>query len=70
MKDKTDRQFLEYLHNRMLMKIVSRKEFVNWINKTDGGLTWEDALKDFTNSSIFHLRVENVINSVVGKSQN
>ena len=70
MKDKTDREFLEYLHNKMLWKIVSRKEFNNWINKTDNGLTWEEALQDFTNSSIFHLRVENAINSVVGKSQN
>lgn len=69
MKDKTDREFLEYIHNKMLWKIVSRKEFNNWINKTDNGLTWEEALQDFTSSSIFHLRVENVINSVVGKSQ-
>ena len=69
MNDRTDREFLEYLHNKMLWKIVSRKEFNNWINKTDGGLTWREALQDFTNSSIFHLRVKNVINSVVGESQ-
>ena len=51
----------------MLWKIVSRKEFNNWINKIDSGLTWEEALNDFTNSSIFHLRVKTVINSVVGE---
>jgi hypothetical protein len=51
----------------MLWKIVSRKEFTNWINKTDEGLTWQEALQDFTNSSIFHLRVKTVINSVVGE---
>jgi len=70
MKDKTDREFLEFIYNKMLWKIVSRKEFNNWINKIDSGLTWEEALNDFTNSSIFHLRVKNVINSVVGEAQN
>ena len=69
MNDRTDREFLEYIHDKMLWKIVSRKEFNNWINKTDGGLTWEEALQDFTNSSIFHLRVKNVINSVMVESQ-
>ena len=54
----------------MLWKIVSRKEFNNWINKIDSGLTWEEALNDFTNSSIFHLRVKTVINSVMGEAQN
>jgi hypothetical protein len=68
MKDKSDREFLEYLYNKMLWKIVSRKEFNNWISKTDHGLAWEDALKDFTNSSIFHLRINKVINSVAGES--
>jgi hypothetical protein len=70
MKDKTDREFLEFIHNKMLWRIVSKKEFNNWINKIDSGLTWEEALNDFTNSSIFHLRVKNVINSVVGEAQN
>ena len=70
MKDKTDREFLEFIYNKMLWRIVSRKEFNNWINKIDSGLTWEEALNDFTNSSIFHLRVKNVINSVVGEAQN
>ena len=69
MKDKTDREFLEYLHETMLWKIVNRKEFNNWINRADDGFSWEDVLKDFTNSSIFHLRVENAINSVVGESK-
>jgi len=68
MRKNTDREFLEYLHDRMLWKIVNRKEFNNWINKTNDGLSWEDVLKDFTNSSIFHLRVEKVINSVIGES--
>ena len=70
MKDKTDREFLEFIHNKILWKIVSRKEFNNWINKIDSGLTWEEALNDFTNSSIFHLRVKTVINSVVGEARN
>ena len=70
MNDRTDREFLEYIHDKMLWKIVSRKEFNNWIDKIDSGSTWEEALNDFTNSSIFHLRVKNVINSVVGEAQN
>ena len=69
MKDKTDREFLEFIHKKMLWRIVSRKEFNNWINKVDSGLTWEEALNDFTNSSIFHLRVKNVINSVMGEAK-
>ena len=44
MKDKTDREFLEFIHNKMLWRIVSKKEFNNWINKIDSGLTWEEAL--------------------------
>jgi hypothetical protein len=68
MRKNTDREFLEYLYERMLWKIVNRKEFNNWINKADDGLRWEDVLKDFTNSSIFHLRVEKIINSVIGES--
>ena len=69
MRDKTDREFLEYLYKGMLWRIVSRKEFNTWINKTDDGLTWEDVLKDFTNSAMFHHRVEEIINSVVAESQ-
>jgi len=69
MRKNTDREFLEYLHERMLWKIVNRKEFNNWINRVEDGLSWENVLKDFTNSSIFHLRVGEIITSVVGQNQ-
>jgi hypothetical protein len=69
MRKNTDREFLEYLHERMLWKIVNRKEFNNWINRVDDGFSWENVLKDFTNSSIFHLRVGEIITSVVGQNQ-
>jgi hypothetical protein len=69
MRQITDREFLEYLHSRMLWKIVSRKEFTNWINKIDDGLSWKDVLKDFTNSSIFHLRVGRIITDVVDQNE-
>ena len=63
-----DREFLELLHARMLWKIVNKNEFRNWLKKADDGLSWEDVLKDFTNSSIFHLRIGEIITSVVGQS--
>ena len=31
MRKSTDREFLEYLHARMLRKIVNKKEFTNWL---------------------------------------
>jgi len=65
----TDREFFEYLHSRMLWKIVSRQEFKNWINRIDDGLSWKDVLKDFTNSSIFHLRVGKIITDVVDQNE-
>ncbi|MDH3886341.1 MAG: hypothetical protein OET63_19120 [Desulfobacterales bacterium] len=68
MKDKTDREFLEHLFKGMLWRIVSREEFNTWINKTEDGFSWQDVLKDFTNSSVFHRRVEEIINSVVAES--
>ena len=63
-----DREFLEFLHARMLWKIVNKNEFNNWLKKADDGVSWEEVLKDFTNSSIFHLRVGEIITSVVGQS--
>ena len=68
MRDITDREFLEYLYRTMLWRIVGRKEFNTWIRKTDDGFTWEDVLKDFTNSRMFHHRVGEIINSVVSES--
>ena len=47
-----DREFLEFLHARMLWKIVNKNEFKNWLKKADGGLSWEEVLKDFTSSSV------------------
>ena len=63
-----DREFLEFLHARMLWKIVNKNEFKIWLKKIDDGLSWEEVLKDFTNSSIFHLRVGEIITSVVGQN--
>jgi hypothetical protein len=68
MKKSKDREFLEFLHARMLWKIVNKNEFKSWLKKADDGLSWEEVLKDFTNSSIFHLRVGEIITSVVGQS--
>ena len=68
MRDITDREFLEYLYETMLWRIASREEFNIWMSKTDDGFTWEDVLKDFTNSTMFHHRVGEIINSVASKS--
>ena len=68
MTKSNDREFLEFLHARMLRKIVNKNEFQSWLKKADDGLSWEEVLKDFTNSSIFHLKVGEIITSVVGQS--
>jgi len=66
MVDQTDREFLEELYNSMLRPITTREEFDNWLDKVERGLTWQQVLKDFTNSMEFHLKVQGIIDSVVG----
>ena len=69
MGDKTDREFLEELYNGMLRPITTREEFATWLDKVERGFTWQQVLKDFTNSMEFHLRVQRIIDSVVGVGQ-
>jgi hypothetical protein len=69
MRDKTDREFLEELYNDMLCTITTREEFDTWLDKVERGFTWQQVLKDFTNSMEFHLRVQGMIDSVVGAGQ-
>lgn len=69
MRDKSDREFLEDLYNGMLRPITTREDFKTWIEKVDRGSTWQEVLKEFTNSIEFHLRVQGIIDSVIGKSR-
>lgn len=69
MGDKTDREFLEELYNGMLCSITTREEFNNWLDKIERGFTWQEVLKDFTNSMKFHLRVQGIIDAVVAAGQ-
>jgi hypothetical protein len=69
MRDKTDREFLEELYNDMLRTIATREEFDTWLDKVERGFTWQQVLKDFTNSMEFHLKVQGFIDSVVGAGQ-
>ena len=69
MGDQTDREFLEELYNGMLRSIATREEFDAWLDKVERGFTWQQVLKDFTNSMEFHLRVQGIIDSVVGARQ-
>lgn len=66
MKDKTDREFMNELYNGMLSPITTREDFDSWLAKIDRGFTWQEVLRDFTNSVEFHLRVQGIIDSVVG----
>jgi hypothetical protein len=66
MGDQTDREFLEELYNGMLRPITTREEFDTWLDKVERGFTWQQVLKDFTDSMEFHLRVQGIIDSVVG----
>jgi Domain of unknown function (DUF4214) len=69
MRDKTDREFLEELYNDMLRTITTREEFDTWLDKVERGFTWQQVLKDFTNSMEFHLKVQGIIDSVVDAGQ-
>ena len=69
MGDQTDREFLEELYDGMLRSIATREEFDAWLDKVERGFTWQQVLKDFTNSMEFHLRVQGIIDSVVGAGQ-
>ena len=69
MRDQTDREFLEELYNGMLRPIATREEFDIWLDKVERGFTWQQVLKDFTNSMEFHLRVQGIIDDVVGTGQ-
>jgi hypothetical protein len=53
----------------MLRPITTREEFDSWLDKVERGFTWQEVLKDFTNSMEFHLRVQLIIDSVVGVGQ-
>jgi hypothetical protein len=66
MKDKTDREFMNELYNGMLSPITTREDFDSWLAKIDRGSTWQEVLRDFTNSVEFHLRVQGIIDSVIG----
>ena len=69
MGDQTDREFLEELYNGMLRSITTREEFDTWLDKVERGFTWQQVLKDFTNSMEFHIRVQGIIDSVFGTGQ-
>ena len=69
MGDQTDREFLEELYDGMLRSIATQEEFDAWLDKVERGFTWQQVLKDFTNSMEFHLRVQGIIDSVVGAGQ-
>jgi hypothetical protein len=69
MEDQTDREFLEELYHGMLRPITTKEEFDAWLDKVDRGFTWQQVLKDFTDSMEFHLRVQAIIDSVVGARQ-
>jgi hypothetical protein len=69
MKDKSNREFIKELYNGMLRPIATRDEFDTWLAKVDRGSTWQEVLKEFTSSVEFHLRVQGIIDSVIGNRQ-
>ena len=69
MIDKSDREFIKELYNGMLRPISTRDEFDTWLAKVDRGSTWQEVLKEFISSVEFHLRVQGIIDSVMGNRQ-
>jgi len=66
MKNRTDREFLEWLYHDGLERIATPDEFNVWISRIEKGQTWEQVLRDFTESAEFHFRVQALIHSLVG----
>ena len=66
MRDLSDREFMNELFKGMLRPITNKEELDSCLAKIDRGSTWQDVLKEFTNSVEFHLRVQGIIDSVVG----
>ncbi len=66
MKNLSDREFMSELFNGMLRPIIRKEELDNWLAKIDRGSTWQEVLREFTNSVEFHLRVQEIIDSVTG----
>jgi hypothetical protein len=66
MIDTSDREFLKELYNGMLHPITTKEEFETWLVKADSGSSWQEVLREFTSSVEFHLRVQGIIDSVVG----
>ena len=69
MRAKSDREFLKELYQGMLQPIMTREEFDTWMDKVSRGSTWQEILKEFTNSIEFHIRVQGIIDSVFGAGQ-
>ena len=69
MRDLSDREFIKELYNGMLRPIATRDEFDTWLAKVDRGSTWQEVLKEFISSVEFHLRVQGIIDSVMGNRQ-
>jgi hypothetical protein len=66
MREKTDREFMKELYKGMLGPLTTREDFESWMAKIDRGSTWQEVLKEFTGSVEFHLRVQGIIDSVIG----
>ena len=66
MRDQSDREFLKELYNGMLHCISTKEEFDSWLVKVDRGYSWQEVLQEYTHSFEFHLRVQEIIDSVIG----
>jgi hypothetical protein len=69
MREKSDREFIKELYDGMLRPISTKEEFESWLVKVERGCSWQEVLREFTNSVEFHIRVQGIIDSVVGNRQ-
>ena len=69
MRNLSDREFMNELFDGMLHSITRKEELDTWLAKIDRGATWQEVLKEFTASAEFHLRVQGIIDSVIGTRQ-
>ena len=66
MRDLSDREFMNELFDGMLRPITKKEELDTWLAKIDRGSTWQEVLKEFTASAEFHIRVQGIIDSIIG----
>ncbi|UCF94328.1 MAG: DUF4214 domain-containing protein [Desulfobacterales bacterium] len=64
LRDRSNEEFLEDLYNGILRRGALKEEFAGWVGYIDAGMTREEVLRAFTDSTEFQLRVQAIIDAM------